>query len=877
MKKSMVKRLCNKALAAVTGAAVFVSAYAPIAANAADKQEYISEVFLSYGETYNDAKDWLEKNGYTVLDQDLNEDADAALSTKRSVCLGYKTTTDKDEAIRDMRAMNMNGNYSYDEYQKVLESKRSEINEFVENMKTALAEYRANYEKGSEKAKIAHDKMNQYLDDDCDHAGLGDLLLKPIKEEMTKEEYEKAPKEHVDMTTLVMQGNINNVNALMSDLSMAVDTADDSWTARLGKSDGIDGLFTRYENEYTGLSESALTSLIISEYDDQAKIFAEKLTDLRDSLKCYTECEVKSEDDIDKVKAYFEEHPGESMGEWSMAGTQYSILAEVKYEDGTLADIVTGSDYDFDQVDDRMALYPVIASMSEGQRALLPYVDAGELVITGNLDADGWKKSAEEAQVAVNSTSPSSIYQGVDRTVFDPAGVALTSEARQFQSATGADYSGRLFGENSTYFEIAGAVTSAIVLGIGIGSLVHAGSLKQAASEAVRGTIEAANTLAEKTTAAADQFYKFITINKNIALYETRTGMQSLLSYDRLSSQASAAYKKVLFETFANANDFKNVQVITQNGVGSQYRDNVSAKKLYKEFCKDSRYKKVADEYELANQNVNSEMAENLRQQNEELSQQLTGSSRKWRIAGTVLCIAGALLAIGTAAVTIYDIYKYYHQDYAPIPRKIVHESSDEKGRFVYTMYDCTLCNREEKGFGNDKLGSYGDMNGDVGKQWLALYTTKDKAAGDPITADIIAQKGSNKFPADKNTTVRLFGQTDSLNIVSEKYGYNDGLNGLYIFSSTAEPSAETDDEQPAETPDSSTAEASSEAESVPDTSSEAAAETSEAESSDTDKANAAGSVVGTGTLIASCTGSAAIGALICFFILRKKKTGTAA
>ena len=193
----------------------------------------------------------------------------------------------------------------------------------------------------------------------------------------------------------------------------------------------------------------------------------------------------------------------------------------------------------------------------------------------------------------------------------------------------------------------------------------------------------------------------------------------------------------------------------------------------------------------------------------DQLIEKFTASSKGWKIAGVVLCVAGVLPALGTAAVTIYDVYKYYHQDMVPIPRKIVHESSDDKGRSVYTVYDVTLCNRQAQGFNKEQTGDYGDMNGDVGKQWLALYTTKDKAAGDPITADIIAQKGTNKMPADKSTGIRLFGKTDMVNIVSEEYGCNDKLIG---------------------------------------------------------------SVVGTGVMVGSCVGSAALGALICVLLVRRKK-----
>ncbi|MCF0120044.1 MAG: hypothetical protein HUJ65_00275, partial [Oscillospiraceae bacterium] len=73
---------------------------------------YVKEVFLSYGNTPEEAKKWLTDNGYEVVDFNLNEGADSALSRKRAVYLGYKTTKDADEALTDMKLMNMNGNYS---------------------------------------------------------------------------------------------------------------------------------------------------------------------------------------------------------------------------------------------------------------------------------------------------------------------------------------------------------------------------------------------------------------------------------------------------------------------------------------------------------------------------------------------------------------------------------------------------------------------------------------------------------------------------------------------------------------------------------------------------------------------------------------------
>ena len=75
MKKRVLKTLCSKALAVTVGAAMMMQAYGPTIASAAEETQYISEVYLSYGKDDASAKKWLEDNGYTVVDQNLNEGA----------------------------------------------------------------------------------------------------------------------------------------------------------------------------------------------------------------------------------------------------------------------------------------------------------------------------------------------------------------------------------------------------------------------------------------------------------------------------------------------------------------------------------------------------------------------------------------------------------------------------------------------------------------------------------------------------------------------------------------------------------------------------------------------------------------------------------
>jgi hypothetical protein len=865
MKKRLFKVLSGKVLAAATGAAVFVSAYAPTLASADEPAKYISEVFLSYGEDANSAKQWLTDNGYTILDQDLNEDADGAFSTKRSVYLGYKTTSDESKAIRDMRAMNMNGNYSYDEYKKLLENKKSEINSFVSDMKTVLAEYRENYKKGVTKATLAHDKINLLLDDDCDDAPLGDLLLKNVREEMKESVYKEVEKEHADLTTLLMQGNLSNVSSLLNDLCLAADTANDTWLSRLRQSNGIEGLIEKYQKLYPNLPESKLYTVMRSEYDDEAKLLADKFSDLRESMKAYTECEVKADDDQEKVDAYFKAHPEKSSALWSLEGTKYTIMSEVKFGDTDLNDLINGNDLNYDDPDDRMALYPIIESLSPGQRCLLYYVDFGELLIAGNLTEENWAETAEKNGKILKTSTPRSVYEGIDRSMFEPGGVALTSEARQLQSATGSNYSNRIFGEYSTYFEVAGFVTGVIILTAGICSLSHANALVKAGTNASNSFNVTISDLATKEDALGTSFYNVIQ-SKNIEYVDGVTMMNEIEVDQAKMNQLYSVIKK-------NAESNKKIDIYIDNKW-----DTIDGKELLDQ-CKeaDKTLEKSMADYNTACELANTENSEKLADTSQKTLDRIGNSAYNWKLAGKILCVAGALIAVGSAVTAVYDIYKYYHQDYVPIPRMIVHESTDEKGRSVYTAYNAALCNRKAKGFKNDDLGDYGDMNGDVGKQWLALYTSTDKAAGDPITADMIAQKGSNKFPTDKDTTVRLFGQEDSVNIVSTDYCYNDKLGGLYIFCSTAKTNENTA-EKPA---DSSAPDAEPESGSAADTSSETETASEAAapaeDSSSKAEATAAGSVVGTGVMVGSCVGSAALGALICFLILRLRRKENAA
>ena len=843
IRKRIVKNVTSRSLAAVVGAAVMFNGYGPTLASAAAAPEYISDIYISYGADDEAAKKWLTDNGYTVIDQNMNENTQggvswlswAGLSSEaRSVYVGYKTTTNKDEAITDMRTMNMNSSaYSFEDYAKLLESQKAETSLFASNMKTALAEYRENYKEGKTGAKIAHDILNHYYDDDCDKAPLGDLLLVKTKEEMTEEEYNKEPKKHADLTTLLMQSNSVELKEALVGLFYAMDTAEDSWVSRLSDAGDFASISAKFEEEYSSVSESNRFKLITAEYDEDAKTLAENLVVLKGQMDVFKNEKLDINASESEINEYFKDRTDKNADSWASAAAIYSLMKNVEFDGTTIADFVYDDSYDFTVEEDRQVLYPILAAMSKGQRNLLTYVDFYTMAIVGQFDEKGMNNAYDEFKKKLKDDVAVSIYDGVDRSIFKPGGIALTSKARQYKEATGSDFVNQLLGHGLNYIPAVTLGASLVLLSVGI-PMIKAGpasiaeinpkivSMHDAATKRANNAIEQSFDMFENYTKLYD--IKTITL---------KDGRVVPINYEELS-----------FYDFSQQDLDKF----------SDYLEESGEKDLFEFY---------SNEYDLAKEEMD-DITNNLQAKVNEMKQHMF-RNKVLRYVGDVLCVAAALLSIATVVISYLEVRAYYNVEYTPIPRKMVSEASDEKGRSTYTFYDCVMCNRAEQGFGNDKLEHYGDLNGDVGKQWLALYVTKDKAAGEPITADILMQKKDTTPPIGK-TPLSMFGYEDAVNIVDEEYNYNDGLGGLYMFYSSAPADAPAADKTvPTEKKDD---QSSSKAD---DTSASNEVKSSASDADSTANANS-GSVFGTGSLVLTGTLSAAAGALICFLITRKRK-----
>ncbi|MBQ4261931.1 MAG: hypothetical protein II709_08625, partial [Ruminococcus sp.] len=173
---------------------------------------------------------------------------------------------------------------------------------------------------------------------------------------------------------------------------------------------------------------------------------------------------------------------------------------------------------------------------------------------------------------------------------------------------------------------------------------------------------------------------------------------------------------------------------------------------------------------------------------------QVAKSQKFWHRMEIGFNVAFAVLALTSVILTAYDLYRYYNVDYTPIPKYIVDEADittldDDGSRIVVrndaAYYTVAPTNRAKTHEQYKSLQDYADLNGDAGKEWLALYYNKDDSR-EPILADSLkAVTGTTSMPEGYTKGIHMFGSTAAANLTDSRYTYNDDLNGIYVYFKT--------------------------------------------------------------------------------------------
>ena len=769
MKTSIFTRLLSCILALVT---LFGVSAVSIYAATDNGGKYVKDVFIAYGEKKEDAEKWLTDNGWEPI-CDLNDGKSSQAPGKHNAVavLGIKRTSDPNEAITDMATMFMKGGYSFDDYESLVKEKKADIDEFINTFVPALEEYRMNYtgqyrNGGQKRAAAAHDLLNMFFDGDpngeyaVNDTGkpLGDLLLNKTKTEIGDDAYNALSAEEklnvADLQQIILESSGPAVLMIEQTLALATDTNKTTWLERLNGLTG-DALIDRiadFAPEAAGqdLAPSAARSLLASYFEDYSKQLASEWSDLHEDLIWFEEyCE---DNDLwpegadgsfaEKFTGHFDALRENDINRYNSEfdrfcriETYYGILKEASYPGewgSTLYDFFRPEDEDADYSEDYEYFAPIAAALSPGQRAALKFISISSLIRMG-IDND----SVMEAD-----------FPKIGDVFKDDEGKALESISI---------YSGI----NRAIFRKGVALTS--------------------------------DTLMQKSM-GKDPY----------EMMWDEFGIADMIAY---SSMALGTVTMItgagLMVAVKSAEAAQAVQV-TQASKAAELKEAI-------EFINSAPQMADADELMMQGQTT-------VASQGSDVNKAINSTSSFGTAARWMMGIGGALMLLA-AALKAVQLYQFYHRTFTQIPTMIVDEAdivsytTNSDGQKVknitfdqFVYYESVKCNRQQVGInpsaqsGVSDYESWGcgdaaDINGDVGKQWLAIYTNRSPKKGSPILADSFVlrtgkeeiAKGNKateaaKTPSGCNGYLHMFASDAPVRIDNEKFCYRSDNNGMFLY-----------------------------------------------------------------------------------------------
>ena len=236
-----------------------------LSANAAEASvEYVEDVFIVTAADKDEAQSNAniaaanENKGktYTVYENPIYDSS----STKTWLC--YSTTTDKNLAITSIKAMNMNGGWSYSEYDEYLNDLWSNADMLVDDMLKAIREYNANLAAGSEKAAYAKTVLDMIWEDDTKQS-VADFFAEAPDPKLATDADQKKYRDQ--LTVLVMEANTDNLCSIQNALMIGCIDSRNDILEKMGLNYfkiGINGYRDKsYDEYYSSYAQDIINSL----------------------------------------------------------------------------------------------------------------------------------------------------------------------------------------------------------------------------------------------------------------------------------------------------------------------------------------------------------------------------------------------------------------------------------------------------------------------------------------------------------------------------------------------------------------------------------------------------------------------------------------
>lgn len=434
--KSIISRIIAAALLICV---IFTGHGMSILSSAAEKDqelktEYVKEVKMFYAETSKEARELCEADGYTFCPENLKEGSKSSIVAH----LGYKTTKDEGDAITDLTLLDMkNSHWNEQKYAEFLDENIDQFADGASQMMILVNEYRSKYAAGSPNALAAYDSLNMfYIDEKKSHKDTTNLLGRYLLEEADVAFFEK----------YMQRGNSQILSAIVNHLSNAASDYNEDGTTWVDKARESD-ILEQYRE-----ADSAQIAQFDTWYQDPAIRLTGELQTFADTYETakslydkhgetfgYEQTDDFGEDiTLDEM---MEKDPDCRIPEYMNAMLTYDLLDQTSYGEQTLAEYFVELGKDGNLGDHPESVYPIVASMSAAQRAVIDLAGLNALA-KGLYQIEDYKEDRknynQKAQDDLKDRGFEDgkiwLWEGVDQSLWNKK-VAKTSDAIEKENA----------------------------------------------------------------------------------------------------------------------------------------------------------------------------------------------------------------------------------------------------------------------------------------------------------------------------------------------------------------------------------------------------------------------------------------------------------
>ena len=418
-------------------------------AYAATGEVFLSDVALIYEDSIEDAKAAIAGTDWQLFEQDLNADADYMFDN--GVYLIYKTSTNVEDAITDLRVMDMYGGYSSSNYDKQLEASRAEYTKMVADLRIAANEFRTAYIGNDPMAALAKMQLSFYKDVKTEGGtetgmNMGDFFMNLPSDEQ--------------IVQVLFEGNAIVVSNLITLLAI-----------------GISGSYESSLEDRIAEKFAIRNELSDDKYYEDAQVLYKAFDTIRTKLLRY-----------DALSAEYDLTDEDMTEEEFVFMSEYASISEIlkgivldPIEGFTLADVIHTGKYTYKD------FYPIAAALTKGQMALVRMGQLETILKFGAPSASPEELRAYLSDYIAQANKDHDnifnkgidVYTGVDRSIFKGS-FAMTTAAERNQALTGETWNMDSAIEDSKSLIVAsyaiagvGALSAGVSLGMGAVALYY--------------------------------------------------------------------------------------------------------------------------------------------------------------------------------------------------------------------------------------------------------------------------------------------------------------------------------------------------------------------------------------------------------------------